>query len=80
MSEPLPFYSAGVDRDKPIEILCPRCGHSMAFHGYYGGCEAPVEGANKRCRCNYTHYEHYKSLLAEIKRLNRLLELERSDE
>ena len=48
------------------DILCPECGHSMAFHGWYGGCECPINGVNKRCRCTQTHYSQYSILRKQL--------------
>ena len=56
-------------------ILCPKCEHSMTFLACYSGCEAPVYGVNNYCCCNYTHYEYYKSMQAEVDRLRGALQL-----
>lgn len=39
------------------DILCPTCGHSLAFHKYdYGSCEAPLGGLTSKnmCGCPFT--------------------------
>jgi len=56
------------------DILCCECGHSLAFHGWYGGCECPVEGKFHKCKCTQTHYSHYVMLHKQLEVAREALE------
>ena len=50
------------------DIMCRKCGHSMAFHAFYGCCEAPVDGKKlyNRCGCNWTTYNEINTLRKQL--------------
>jgi hypothetical protein len=48
------------------DILCPECGHSMAYHGWYSGCECPVNGVFNKCKCSQTHYSQYITIRKQL--------------
>src|SRR5512135_1746128 len=50
------------------EILCPACGHSLAFHPYDDsddGCQAPLGGLNSgtKCGCSVTIHIFIQDLI-----------------
>ena len=50
------------------DILCPTCGHSLAFHKFdYGSCEAPLGGLTSKnmCGCPVTLYTYIQNLQAK---------------
>lgn len=50
------------------DILCPSCGHSLAFHKFdYGSCEAPLGGLTSKnmCGCGFTLHTYIKNLQAK---------------
>lgn len=53
------------------EILCPSCGHSLAFHPYddsEDGCQAPLGGLTNhaKCGCPMTVHIFIQGLLKQI--------------
>lgn len=47
------------------DILCPTCGHSLAFHKYdYGTCEAPLGGLTSKsmCGCPFTIHTYIQNM------------------
>ncbi len=50
------------------DILCPTCGHSLAFHKFdYGSCEAPLGGLTSKsmCGCPVTLYTYIQNVQAK---------------
>lgn len=61
------------------DILCPSCGHSLAFHKFdYGSCEAPLGGLTSKnmCGCPFTVHTYIQNLQADetVKKFWRLEE------
>ncbi len=47
------------------DVLCPTCGHSLAFHMYdYGSCQAPLGGLTSKnvCGCPVTIHVYIQNL------------------
>jgi len=60
------------------DILCPTCGHSLAFHQYDGGlCEAPIGGLTSKniCGCPLTLHIYIQNLQTKDDRFDQMEEM-----
>lgn len=60
------------------DVLCPTCGHSLAFHKFdYGSCEAPLGGlvSKNMCGCPLTVHTYIQNIQAKA-RIDKLEQLE----
>lgn len=63
----------------PDDILCPTCGHSLAFHKFdYGSCEAPLGGLTSKnvCGCAFTVHMYIQNMQPKDETVKKFWKLE----